>query len=520
MIPEQVIPWALGLPLLGAFGIWITGRWPNIRESVTLITSLLVFVLVASLFDNVAAGENPSWQWGEMLPGLGISFVLEPLGMIFAGIASFLWIVTTLYTIGYMRGHHEKNQTRFYICFAVAISSAIGIAFAGNMLTLFVFYEVLTISTFPLVTHSGTPEAKRAGRVYLGILIGTSIGLQLVGIIWTYSLTGTLDFTPGGIMEGKVQPTIVAILLALYVFGIGKAAVMPFHRWLPAAMVAPTPVSALLHAVAVVKAGVFTVLKITVYIFGIDFLSELGASTWIAYMAAMTILLASLVAMRKDNLKARLAYSTISQLSYIVLGAMMATGLGIIGGGMHIVMHAFGKITLFFCAGAIMVASHKTEISQMRGLGRKMPITFICFLIGSLSIIGLPPFGGVWSKWYLALAAAETDQVIFVAVLMISSLLNVAYLLPIVVRGFYNDPAPDDHDQHHDTDNDHADANAAAHHPGDASGPHQWKWAGMTEAPPLCVGALAFTAAGCLVLFVYADMVYQFLLPVVEGTVK
>jgi multicomponent Na+:H+ antiporter subunit D len=513
MTPEQIIPWSIGLPLLGAFGIWITGKSPNLRETVTLITAAIVFILVASLFDNVSAGERPSWVFGEMLPGLSISFVVEPLGMVFAGIASFLWIITTVYTVGYMRGHHEQNQTRFYICFAVAISSALGIAFAGNMLTLFVFYEILTISTFPLVTHSGTPEAKRAGRIYLGILIGTSIALQLVAIIWTYTLTGTLDFTPGGILEGKVAPVMVSVLLALYIFGIGKAALMPFHRWLPAAMVAPTPVSALLHAVAVVKAGVFTVLKVTVYIFGIDLLQATDAGLWIAYMAATTILLASLVAMKKDNLKARLAYSTISQLSYIILGAMMASSLGILGGAMHIVMHAFGKITLFFCAGAIMVASHKTEISQMNGLGRKMPITFICFLIASLSIIGLPPFGGVWSKWYLALAAADTGQVIFVAVLMISSLLNVAYLIPIVVRAFYNDPDPETHDDH----DDHGHDATAAHHPGDAGASNQWKIGKFEEAPLVCVGAICLTAFGCIALFFYADIIYRFLLPIISG---
>ncbi len=516
MIVDQMIPWAIALPLLGAVGIWLARNHANVRETITLVTAVLLFIIVAAFFDDVAAGDRPAWSYGEMIPGLSIAFELEPLGMIFAGIASFLWIVTTVYAIGYMRGHHEKNQTRFYVCFAIAISSAVGIAFAGNMLTLFIFYEILTISTFPLVTHSGTDAAKRAGRIYLGILISTSIGLQLVAIIWTYSLTGTLDFTPGGIMEGKVQPVLAGILLAMYVFGIGKAAVMPFHRWLPAAMVAPTPVSALLHAVAVVKAGVFTVLKVSVYLFGIDFLRDIGAGTWIAYMAAMTILLASIVAMSKDNLKARLAYSTISQLSYIVLGAMMASGLGIIGGAMHIVMHAFGKITLFFCAGAIMVASHKTEISQMRGLGRKMPITFFCFLIGSLSIIGLPPFGGVWSKWYLALAAAETEQVLFVAVLMISSLLNVAYLIPIVVRGFYNDPPIENHD--HDlpvSESDHLEP--LEHLAGDVSGPHQWKLAGCAEAPPLCLVALAFTAMGCAGLFFYADSIYQFVLPIIQG---
>lgn len=514
MIPEQAIPLALLAPILGAVGMAITGKSPNLRETVTLVTAAIVFALVASIFDDVMAGARPEWTLMEMVPGLSISFKLEPLGMVFAGIASFLWIITTIYSIGYMRGHHEQNQTRFYICFAIAISSALGIAFAGNMMTLFIFYEVLTISTFPLVTHSGTPEAKRAGRVYLGILIGTSIALQLVAIIWTWTLSGTLDFTEGGILKGHATAGITAVLLAMYVFGIGKAAVMPFHRWLPAAMVAPTPVSALLHAVAVVKAGVFTVLKVTIYIFGIDYLAELGSSQWLQYMAAGTILIASLVAMRKDNLKARLAYSTISQLSYIVLAAMLANSLAAVGGGMHIAMHAFGKITLFFCAGAIMVASHKTEVSQMRGLGRKMPITFFCFLIGSLSIIGLPPFGGVWSKWFIALGAAETGDIIFVAVLMISSLLNVAYLIPIVVRGFFSDPDVDDH-------HDHADHHAAGNHAvaslGDAAGPNVWRVRGLEEAPAFCVGALAFTAFCCLVLFFYANDLYHFLLPMVRG---
>jgi multicomponent Na+:H+ antiporter subunit D len=514
MNPELVIPLAILAPLVGAVGIALTGRSPDLRESITLITSAITFALVASVFDDVMAGGRPEWTMMEMIPGLSISFKVEPLGMVFAGIASFLWIITTIYAIGYMRGHHEQNQTRFYICFAIAISSALGIAFAGNMLTLFVFYEVLTISTFPLVTHSGTPEAKRAGRVYLGILIGTSIGLQLVAVIWTWTLTGTLDFTEGGILKGHASEGIVTVLLAMYVFGIGKAAVMPFHRWLPAAMVAPTPVSALLHAVAVVKAGVFTVLKVTVYIFGIDFLADLGSSEWLKYMAGGTILIASLVAMQKDNLKARLAYSTISQLSYIVLAAMLVSDTAAIGGAMHIAMHAFGKITLFFCAGAIMVASHKTEISQMRGLGRQMPITFICFLIGSLSIIGLPPLGGVWSKWFIALGAAETGDILFVFVLMISSLLNVAYLIPIVVRGFFSDPDVEDHhdDLHHDDTHE-----ALPAHPGDAAASNTWSIMGFKEAPLVCVGALSFTALGSLVLFIYGNHLYRFLLPMVGG---
>jgi multicomponent Na+:H+ antiporter subunit D len=382
-----------------------------------------------------------------------------------------LWIVTSLYAIGYMRSHGEQHQTRFYICFAVAIASTMGIALAANMFTLFIFYEALTLSTYPLVTHSGTPEARRAGRVYLGLLLGTSIGLQLLAVVWTWALTGTLDFTNGGILRDHASPVVIAILYALYVFGIGKAAIMPFPRWLPAAMVAPTPVSALLHAVAVVKAGVFTILKVTLYIFGIDLLADIGATQWIAYVAAATIILASLVAMRQDNLKARLAYSTVSQLSYVVLGAMLVNAWGIIGAGMHLAMHAFGKITLFFCAGAILVATHKTDVSEMRGLGRRMPITMAAFAIGALSVIGLPPLGGTWSKWYLLLGTLEAGELALLGVLVLSTLLNVAYLMPIPVRAFFS------------------------------AAPEGAVGEGIKEAPVVCVVALVITAAGSIALF-------------------
>jgi multicomponent Na+:H+ antiporter subunit D len=368
-----------------------------------------------------------------------------------------------------------------------------GVAFAGNMMTLFVFYEVLTISTYPLVTHKGTDQAMRGGRTYLGLLLFTSIGLQLLAILWTWQVAGTLDFTVGGILTGKASGPVVGILLLLYVYGIGKAALMPFHRWLPAAMVAPTPVSALLHAVAVVKVGVFTVMKVVVYIFGIDLLAATGHGLWLTYIAAATLLLASLVALSQDNLKARLAYSTVSQLAYVVLGAALANPWGVIGGSMHIAMHAMGKITLFFCAGAIYTATRKTEVSQMTGLGRIMPFTFGAFLIGSLSIIGLPPLGGAWGKWYLMLGAAEGDRLIVIAVLMISSLLNVAYLIPIVARGFFL-PSPEPQP---------ASAGAAA-------APRR----GIREAPLFCVVPLCLTALGCLALFFFADPIYRLLEPI------
>ncbi len=478
---------AVLLPLLGAPVIGLLGRRPNLREAATLATGGVLFFVVLTLVPEVISGARPGIQILEVLPGLALAFEVEPLGMLFGLIASGLWIVTSLYSIGYMRGHHETHQTRFYVFFSVAIAGALGVAFARNMLTLFIFYEILTLSTYPLVTHHRTKEALRSGRIYMGILLGTSVGLMLLAVVWTWNLTGTLEFEPGGILEGKASPGVVGLLLALYAFGTGKAALMPFHQWLPAAMVAPTPVSALLHAVAVVKAGVFTVMKVVVYIFGIDLLANTGTSLWLAGVAAATLLIASLVALTKDNLKARLAYSTVSQLSYVVLGAALANNWGIIGGSMHIAMHAFGKITLFFCAGAIMVAAHKTEISDMAGIGKTMPVTMFAFFVGSLSVIGLPPLGGSWSKWYLALGAADAGQFIFAAVLIVSSLLNVAYLMPIVARAFFAAPA---------------------------SGP-----AGPTpirEAPAFCVVPLCLTALGCLALFFGADEIYRLLAPIAQ----
>jgi multicomponent Na+:H+ antiporter subunit D len=479
---EMAILVALILPLIGMVLVALTGRNPNLRETMTLLIAVATFGVVLTIVPDVLAGGRPEVVVATILPGLALAFKVEPLGMLFALVASGLWIVTSVYAIGYMRGHHEENQTRFFAFFAFAISAALGVAFARNMFTLFIMYEVLTFSTYPLVTHHRTEEAKRGGRIYMGILVSTSVSFLLLAMVWTWHLTGTLEFTAGGILSGQASDGVMMVLLALYAFGTGKAALMPFHKWLPSAMVAPTPVSALLHAVAVVKAGVFTVMKVVVYVFGIDVLSHTGLSDWLVYVASGTILIASLVAMTKDNLKARLAYSTISQLSYIVLGAAVANDLGVLGGSLHIVTHAFGKITLFFCAGAIMVALHKTEISDMKGIGRQMPFTMFAFLIGTLSIIGLPPFAGAWSKWYLVLGAMDAHHYVAVGVLLLSSLLNIYYLLPIAINAFFASPPQDDH--HHD---------------------------GLHEAPILCVVPLLFTATGCLVLFLYPDPVINLL---------
>jgi len=487
VIPEVIVGVAVGLPLVGAFAILALGKWPNVRDTVGIGTAGILFLLVLQLVGPIKDGLRPEHPILEVLPGVSLGLKVEPMGLLFALVASFLWIVTGLYAVGYMRGHHEKNQTRFFAFFAIAISAAMGVAFSANLFTLFAFYEMITLCTFPLVTHHGTPEARKAGRVYLGILLSTSIGFQLLAIIWTWQLAGTLDFQEGGILAGTASNGVLSVLLVLFVFGAGKAAVMPFHRWLPAAMVAPTPVSALLHAVAVVKVGVFTILKVSVYVFGLDLLSTLASATWLAWVAATTIILGSLVAFTKDNLKARLAYSTISQLSYIVLGALLANEWGIIGGGMHIAMHAFGKITLFFAAGAVLVAAHETDISRMHGLGRTMPITFGAFFVGSLSIIGVPPAGGAWSKWFLGMGTLEAGQIGLLVVLMVSSLLSLVYLLEVPVRAFFSAPPED------------------AHH-----------GEGIHEAPWLAVVAMIITALATMGLFLYPGLFYDLMTLVVS----
>jgi multicomponent Na+:H+ antiporter subunit D len=344
-----------------------------------------------------------------------------------------------VYAIGYMRGAKEPRHTSFYVFFAISISGAMGVATAGNLLTLFIFYEVLTISTWPLVTHKQNDAARAGGRTYLGVLLFTSIGLFLPAIIWTWSVAGTTEFTPGGILFGTLGPTAAAILLTLFVLGIGKAAVMPMHRWLPAAMVAPTPVSALLHAVAVVKAGVFTITKVVIYIFGLEFLATVPLEQWLVYLAGFTVVAASIVALKQVELKRMLAYSTISQLSYIVLAALVLAPFAEIGAAVHIVAHAFGKITLFFCAGAIYVASKKTRLDEIRGIGRRMPWTMVAFTIGAVSMIGVPPTAGFVSKWYIIAGAFQVDNYFTLVVLMLSTGLNAAYFLPIVFRAFFRE---------------------------------------------------------------------------------
>lgn len=475
------------LPVLATALISVCGRKPNLREAVSVISAAILFTLVWMAYQ--APADTTLLVAATPISGLQIAFSVTRFGLLFALIASGLWVVSGIYAMGYMRAHHEKNQTRFFALFAAAIGGVMAIAFADNLFTLFLFYELLTVSTYPLVTHAGTPAAKAGGKRYLVILMGSSIAFLLPAMVVTWLNANTLTFRDGGILAGQLDPLLVWPLLLLFMLGISKAGLMPLHRWLPSAMVAPTPVSALLHAVAVVKAGVFTLLKVVLFIFGPELIADAPAAEWLLLLPMLTILLASLVAMTRDNLKERLAYSTVSQLSYIVLGALMVNVSGMVGATMHIAMHAFAKITLFFAAGAILVAAHKTRVSELNGLGRSMPWTFGFFTIGALSIIGMPLFGGMWSKWYLVEGAAAFSQPVLhwalLITLMLSTLLNIWYLLSIPMHAFFK--------------------------AGTVSQPV------VKEAPVACLIGMAVPAALCIYLFFDPHIVYQLAIEVVTG---
>lgn len=428
--------WAVLTSLL-VVPVLVSSRNANVRESWTFVAAIAKFAVVASLLPPVLGGRQVEFTLFQVLPDIPLQLRVDSLGLLFALVASFLWIITSVYSIGYMRGLNEHSQTRYFCFFALSLSATIGVAFSANLLTLYLFYEMLSLSTYPLVTHHQDREARRSGRKYLVYILGGSIGLLLPAMIYVYFSTGTLTFAATGIYHSPAPKMVVAVLLLMFMFGFAKAGLMPFHAWLPAAMVAPTPVSALLHAVAVVKVGVFCVARVVVNIFGTDQLATLQLDTIICWVAAVTMLVSSLIALSQDGLKRRLAFSTIGQLSYIVLGLGLLSASGMTGGMLHIAMHAFGKITLFFCAGAIFVATGVTNISRMKGIGRRMPITMGVFLIGALSVIGLPPCGGFVSKWFLVMGTVEAGRIAMLAALLLSSILNAAYFLPVVYNAFF-----------------------------------------------------------------------------------
>ncbi|NIM17179.1 MAG: monovalent cation/H+ antiporter subunit D family protein [Candidatus Aminicenantes bacterium] len=430
--------WAVLVSLIAVPLILLSSKYRNLREFWTIAASFIKFGLVLSLLPGALANKTAEISIVEIFPGIAMTLRADPFGVFFALIASGLWIFTSFYSIGYVRGVPEHKQTRYFASFAVCLSATMGIAFSANLLTFIIFYEILTIATYPLVIHKETKEAIYGGRKYL--IYTLTAGLFLIAAsAWTYQLTGTLDFRAGGLFgEGILTPQTAVVLFFLFLGGVGvKAAIMPLHSWLPTAMVAPTPVSALLHAVAVVKSGVFAVIRVVGFVFGPVIMREFGLNTILLVLAGFTIIVASLIAICQDNLKRRLAFSTVGHLSYIVLGAALITPAGFTGGMMHIAFHATMKITLFFVAGAIYVNLHRENISQLDGIGKVMPWTMGAFTVGAIGLAGIPPINGFVSKWYLGMGSIESGSLVPLGILVLSGLLNAAYFFPIVHVAFF-----------------------------------------------------------------------------------
>ena len=439
-------------PAVGALLIACTGeRRANLREFWSIGAGVVMFALTALMLPEVLAGEAPGGVLFRLLPGVELAFRVDAFGLLFALGASLLWVLTSFYSIGYMRTLEEHAQTRYFACFALSLSTTIAVAFSANLFTLFLFYEGLTLVTYPLVAHKETVEARAGARKYFIYLLGAAKVCLLPAIILIYNVAGTLDFRSGGIVavaQAAQQPKLLLGIFVLFLFGFAKNALMPLHSWLPAAMVAPTPVSALLHAVAVVKTGVFSTLRVFLFVFGADAMRQIGADQLALAVASVTILTASFLALGQDNLKARLAFSTVSQLSYILLGAALLNASGVLGGAAHITNHAVSKITLFMCAGSIYASTHKTEISQLSGIARRMPWTMGAFALASLSIVGLPLTSGFVSKWNIALGTVDGHSPVLLGVLLLGSLLSAAYLGPIVYKAYFEEAEGTDEDIH------------------------------------------------------------------------
>jgi multicomponent Na+:H+ antiporter subunit D len=431
---------AVMIPLFGALIVSTLKNHPNIREFISSCSSILLFIIVLSFIPALKAGHTLVYPIFDILPGLSVTLRADGFSMIFAIVASSLWMIAVFYSLGYMRAHDEPCQTRFNTCFALAIFGAIGVALSDNLFTLYLFYEIVSVCTYPLVAHHQDEEGYAGARKYIIYLTTTAKMFLLPALILIYVLVGNLDF-PHNIFDGMfpadTESWVIVMLYIFCILGFAKNGIMPLHHWLPGAMVAPTPVSALLHAVAVVKVGVFCTTRTMLYVFGVDTMNMLNLGIPTAYFVGFTIIMASVIALSKDNLKARLAYSTVSQLSYIILGVALLTPHAIQGGIIHIVNHGFSKITLFFCAGAIFIATHKKLISEMSGLGRSMPFTFGAFAVASLSMIGAPPVAGFVTKWYLLVGSMEAHQIGILLILITSTVLNVGYFAPVTYKAFF-----------------------------------------------------------------------------------
>jgi multicomponent Na+:H+ antiporter subunit D len=443
----------VSLPLAILLSSFIPGVWimflreeqQALHTGLNMAGAVAKLVLVAFMLRGVAAGRTYAWRM-EVLPGLELSLVGDALALLFVTLSAVLWLVTTLYAIGYLSG--SPDRTRFFGFFSLCVTATTGIAMAGDLFTFVLFYEALTWATWPLVVHRGTPEALRGGRRYLIYSLAAGAALVL-GAVWFQLEVGTLAFAPGGVVDAAAvgeHPTRYLLLFLLLLAGLSvKAALFPVHGWLPVAMVAPAPVSALLHAVAVVKAGAFGIVRLLHSLFGIQVATGMGVAGFVAALAAFTIVYGSVRALRQDDLKRMLAYSTISQLSYVALGVALTSAAAQVGGLVHLVHQGLMKITLFFCAGLLAETLGVKRISEMGGAARRMPLTMLAFSLAALGMIGIPPLPGFLSKWHLGVGALEAGAWWIVPVLVASSLLNAAYFLPVIGRAYFQsaDGLPD-----------------------------------------------------------------------------
>ena len=437
--PKVLVLLAIMLPFLCAAGVNFLGRWKNLRDIWQVLCAACQIYFIWAIYKDFLAAEPTKAELFEILPQISFGFEVEPLGILYAAIASVLWLFAIIYSVGYLRAKQDEKQTRFFVFYSLSIAASIGIAFASNLISLFIFYEMLTLLTLPLVTHGGGAQAKSAGRYYLIYLLGSSLVFLLPAIAATYAFAGAIDFEGGGmVFANNVSNNAIGFVFLLFVFGAAKSAILPMHKWLPKAMVAPAPVSALLHAVAVVNAGVFVIAKVVVYVFGAANIELTDfAQKAVLYVAAATIIYAGIKAARQSSIKTMLAYSTIANLSYMILGVLLLSKAGLVGAGVQMAAHAIGKITLFFVAGALLVLFKAEKIADCNGLAKKAPILFGCFFLCSLSIIGTPFFAGGISK-HLILAAAHEQDIKWVAYVLYAAMaLAMLYLLPISYRAFF-----------------------------------------------------------------------------------
>ncbi|WP_253447607.1 proton-conducting transporter transmembrane domain-containing protein [Natronospira proteinivora] len=434
--------WVVLASLVAGLLILVLGEpWHRTRVAINLGAAIAKLVLVGIMLWGVARGHEFHFTLA-LLPGLELKLHADALTMLLATLSAILWLLTTVYAIAYLET--SPNRARFFGFFGLCVAATMGVATAGNLFTFFIFYELLTLATWPLVVHRGTRESLRSGTLYLAFTLGGG-ALMLLGIVGLQVISGTTEFLPGGFLNKDHAPAALlqGLFLLLFIgFGV-KAAIVPLHVWLPRAMVAPAPVSALLHAVAVVKAGAFGIVRLVYDVYGLELTAQLGMNMLVAGAAAFTIIYGSVMALRQNDIKRRLAYSTVSQVSYIALGVGIGGPLATIGGLVHLVHQGLMKITLFFCAGNLAETHGIKKVSDMNGIGRTMPWTTLAFTVGALGMIGIPPLAGFVSKWYLGLGGIEAGHYWVVAVLVASTLLNAAYFLPVLKRAWF-DPPPDD----------------------------------------------------------------------------